>query len=132
MAKVLEYAKTVGQDEEDQELQNDIATAIKWLNDERKKDPSSKENDHQELIYELFQHYPVEALTPKIEESLTVISHAYGLLLYHYRKRDQYFENIEVFKVRYACPHTDIIFCELYYSNVLQTKNCPNNLAIYF
>ena len=113
MAKVLDFAETVGQDEEDQELQNDIATAKKWLKDCTKKNPSSKENDHdhvQKLIFELFNYYPEETLTPEREETLTVISHAYGLLLYHYRKRDQYFENIEVYEVRYACPHPDIIF----------------------
>ena len=38
-----------------------------------------------EQIYELFTYYP-NKLSSSEEERLKKISHAYGLLLYHYRK----------------------------------------------
>ena len=46
-----------------------------------------------EQIYELFTYYP-NKLSSSEEERLKDISHAYGLLLYHYRKQDLNFEKV--------------------------------------
>ena len=46
-----------------------------------------------EQIYELFTYYP-DKLSSSEEERLKDISHAYGLLLYHYRKQDLNFEKV--------------------------------------
>ena len=43
-------------------------------------------------IYELFYYDPNKTLLPEDEARLTDISHAYGILLYHYRKQHQNFE----------------------------------------
>ena len=41
-------------------------------------------------IYELFTYDPNKTLSPEEEERLTDISHAYGLLLYHSKKKENY------------------------------------------
>ena len=46
-------------------------------------------------IYELFTYDPQKTLSSKEEERLLDISHAYGLLLYHYRKQYPNFEHIK-------------------------------------
>ena len=46
-------------------------------------------------IYELFTYDPQKTLSSKEEERLRDISHAYGLLLYHYRKQYPNFEPIK-------------------------------------
>lgn len=59
-------------------------------------------------IYELFTYDPKKSLSPEEEERLTDISHAYGLLLYHYKK--QHHTTLEVSAVQY--PHTIIAFID--------------------
>ena len=46
-------------------------------------------------IYELFTYDPQKTMSSKEEERLLDISHAYGLLLYHYRKQYPNFEPIK-------------------------------------
>ena len=46
-------------------------------------------------IYELFTYDPQKTMSSKEEERLLDISHAYGLLLYHYRKQYPNFEHIK-------------------------------------
>lgn len=50
-------------------------------------------------IYELFTYDPNKILSPEEEERLTDISHACGLLLYHYKK--QHHPTLEVSIVEY-------------------------------
>ena len=52
-------------------------------------------------LYELFTFDPQITLSPRLRD----ISHAYGLLLFHYRKQDPNFEKI---KARFEVSDTQL------------------------
>ena len=90
----------------DSERESDAAIANEILHCYMKEISKDESEDSKlTLICELFTYDPQKTLSPKKEERLVKISHAYGLLLYHYKKNKK-FEMIKVSEVRDACQHT--------------------------